>query len=114
MTDLNAIARNYVDAWNEADAARRTGLIEAAFTQDVSYCDPIMQGDGHGGMTQLIEGVQQRFPGFRFTLRHAGRLRRPYSLFVESRSRRRGFGDRGYGHRLDREWPTEEYHRLSR
>lgn len=69
MTDLNAIARNYVDAWNEADAARRTGLIEAAFTQDVSYCDPIMQGDGHGGMTQLIEGVQQRFPGFRFTLR---------------------------------------------
>ena len=69
MTDLTAIARNYVAAWNEADAARRTDLLDAAFTQDVSYRDPIMQGDGHSGMTQLIEGVQQRFPGFRFSLR---------------------------------------------
>lgn len=69
MTNLTVIAQNYVAAWNEADATRRTGLLDTAFTQDVSYRDPIMQGDGHTGLAQLIEGVQQRFPGFRFSLR---------------------------------------------
>jgi len=69
MTDLAAIAHNYIAAWNETDAARRVGLLNAAFTKDVSYRDPIMQGDGHAGLTALIEGVQQRFPGFRFSLR---------------------------------------------
>lgn len=69
MTDLTAIAQNYFAAWNEADAGRRDGLLDAAFTKDVSYRDPIMQGDGHAGLTALIGGVQQRFPGFRFSLR---------------------------------------------
>jgi len=69
MTDLTTIARNYFAAWNETDTTRRIGLLDAAFTRDVSYRDPIMQGDGHDGMTQLIEGVQQSFPGFRFSLR---------------------------------------------
>lgn len=69
MTDLTTVARNYLAAWNEADATRRAGLLDAAFTDDVSYRDPIMQGEGHSGVTQLIEGVQQRFPGFRFSLR---------------------------------------------
>ena len=41
MTDLNAIARNYIAAWNESDAARRGALLEAALTRDVSYRDPV-------------------------------------------------------------------------
>lgn len=69
MTDLTAIALNYVAAWNEADATRRASLLDTTFTKDVSYRDPIMQGDGHDGIAQLIDGVQQRFPGFRFSLR---------------------------------------------
>ncbi|MER8825069.1 nuclear transport factor 2 family protein [Mesorhizobium sp. M0938] len=69
MTDLNTIAQNYITAWNESDAARRTALLKAAFTEDVSYRDPIMQGDGHAGVAALIDGVQQRFAGFRFSLR---------------------------------------------
>ncbi|MFE0013329.1 nuclear transport factor 2 family protein [Mesorhizobium sp. NPDC059054] len=69
MTDLTAIAQNYVAAWNETDAARRASLLDTAFTRNVNYRDPIMQGDGHDGMSQLIEGVQQQFPGFRFSLR---------------------------------------------
>ncbi|TIT25306.1 MAG: nuclear transport factor 2 family protein, partial [Mesorhizobium sp.] len=59
MTDLNTIARNYITAWNESDAGRRKALLEAAFTSDVSYRDPIMQGDGHAGIAALIDGVQQ-------------------------------------------------------
>ncbi|TIQ39038.1 MAG: nuclear transport factor 2 family protein, partial [Mesorhizobium sp.] len=58
MTDLNTIAENYIAAWNESEAARRTALLKAAFTEDVSYRDPIMQGDGHHGVAALIEGVQ--------------------------------------------------------
>jgi hypothetical protein len=69
MTDLNTIAENYITAWNENDAARRQALLKATFTEDVSYHDPIMQGDGHAGITALIDGVQQRFAGFRFSLK---------------------------------------------
>ena len=69
MTDLNTIAENYITAWNEIDAARRQALLKATFTEDVSYRDPIMQGDGHEGVAALIDGVQQRFAGFRFSLK---------------------------------------------
>jgi hypothetical protein len=68
MTDLNTIAENYITAWNESDAARRQALLKATFTEDISYRDPIMQGDGHAGIAALIDGVQQRFAGFRFSL----------------------------------------------
>jgi SnoaL-like domain len=69
MTDLNKIAQNYISAWNETDAARRQARLEAAFTNGVSYRDPIMQGDGRDEVAQLIDGVQHRFPAFRFTLK---------------------------------------------
>ena len=69
MTDLSKIAENYIAAWNETDASRRKARLEAAFTTSVSYRDPIMQGDGHEGVAALIDGVQQRFAGFRFSLK---------------------------------------------
>jgi hypothetical protein len=69
MTDLNRIAQNYIAAWNETDAAARHTLLEAVFTNDVRYRDPLMQGDGHDGVAALIDGVHERFPGFRFALK---------------------------------------------
>ena len=60
MTDLNKIAEGYITAWNEADAGRRAELLKATFTEDVSYRDPLMQGDGHAGVAALIDGMQQR------------------------------------------------------
>lgn len=69
MTDPRTIAKAYVAAWNEADAARRAALVEAAFTHDIRYRDPVMQGDGHDGVTALIDGVHARFPGFRFAVK---------------------------------------------
>ena len=71
MTDLNKIAEGYIAAWNESDAARRAALLEAIFSEDVSYRDPLMQGDGRAGVDALIDGVQQRFAGFRFSLKGA-------------------------------------------
>lgn len=69
MTDYNAIAEAYIAAWNETDATARKALVEAAFTSGVTYRDPIMQGDGHGGIDVLIQGVHSQFPGFRFKLK---------------------------------------------
>jgi len=70
VTDIKAIAEAYISAWNETDAARRSPLLEAAFTSDVRYADPVMQGEGHAGVGALIDGVHQQFPGFRFALKN--------------------------------------------
>lgn len=69
MTDLKMIAENYIAAWNEVEPGAREALLARAFTADVRYRDPIMQGEGHDGVAALIDGVQQQFPGFRFSLR---------------------------------------------
>lgn len=69
MSDLKTIAEGYIAAWNETDAARRATLIAAAFTADIRYRDPLMQGDGHAGIDALITAIHQRFPGFRFSLK---------------------------------------------
>jgi hypothetical protein len=69
MTDLKTIAGNYIAAWNEAAPGARDTLLSRAFTADIRYRDPIMNGEGHDGIAALIDGVQQQFPGFRFSLR---------------------------------------------
>ena len=102
MTDLNTIAENYITAWNESDPAHRQTLLDAAFTEDVSYRDPIMQGDGHAGIATLIDGVQQRFAGFRFSLKG-----KPDGFADRVRHRR-------HRYRRHREWPAEKRHRLPR
>lgn len=68
MADVNTIARNYIDLWNERAPGRRREMLAASWTSDASYVDPLMSGDGHDGVDALISGVQQRFPDFRFRL----------------------------------------------
>ncbi|MDX0429376.1 nuclear transport factor 2 family protein [Sinorhizobium medicae] len=68
MHDLDRIAEAYIAAWNETDAGRRDVLIEQAFTADIGYRDPVMQGDGREAVATMIAGVQHQFPGFRFAL----------------------------------------------
>ena len=57
-----------IAAWNETDPDRRRALVAALWTEDATYLDPLMKGEGHHGIGGLIEGVQARFPGFRFSL----------------------------------------------
>ncbi|MCV3239523.1 nuclear transport factor 2 family protein [Mesorhizobium sp. ZC-5] len=88
MNAATELAVAYIEAWNETDAVQRRSLIEKAFTRDVSYVDPIMNGDGHDGVDALIAGVHQRFPGFRFKLMdgvdgHADYLRFSWELGPE-------------------------------
>lgn len=68
MTDLKAIAENYIAAWNETDPAARRALVARTWTAGATYVDPMMQGEGHDGIAAMIAGVQSKFPGFRFTL----------------------------------------------
>jgi hypothetical protein len=82
------VATRYIAAWNEADPGRRRTLLAALWTEDATYCDPVMQGQGHDGIDALIGGVQAKFPGFRFALSgrpdgHGDRIRFSWDLGPE-------------------------------
>ncbi|MGJ5221687.1 nuclear transport factor 2 family protein, partial [Bradyrhizobium oligotrophicum] len=68
MTDTAAIADGYIALWNARETAQRRTLLGVHWRTDASYVDPLMRGDGHDGIEALVEGVQQRFPDFRFRL----------------------------------------------
>jgi hypothetical protein len=68
MTDVNTVAKHYIDLWNERSSSRRRDLLATNWTSDAKYVDPLMSGDGHDGVDALIAGVQQRFPDFKFKL----------------------------------------------
>jgi hypothetical protein len=68
MTDVNTIARGYIDLWNERTPSRRREILSESWTTDAKYVDPLMSGDGLDGVDALIAGVQQRFPDFKFKL----------------------------------------------
>lgn len=62
------IAARYLSAWNATDSRERDRLVREAFSSEVHYLDPMMEGRGHDGMAALIAGAQQRFAGYRFVL----------------------------------------------
>jgi hypothetical protein len=62
--DVTPVVDRYIAIWNETDAARRRDLIAQTWTQDASYVDPLMRGDGPEGIDAMIAGVQQQFPGY--------------------------------------------------
>jgi len=68
MSNPATIAERYIAVWNEADQERRRALLAQTWTEDGTYTDPLMHGEGHDQIDALIGAVQQRFPGFRFTL----------------------------------------------
>jgi hypothetical protein len=68
MSDPVTIAANYLATWNEADPQARQDLLQTHWAEDASYADPLMQGEGQPAIEALILAVQQRFPGFRFSL----------------------------------------------
>jgi len=66
MTDLDTLVDRYVAIWNETDPARRRDLIAETWTEDASYLDPLMGGEGRDGIDAMVAEVQARFPGHRF------------------------------------------------
>ncbi|MFO1037816.1 MAG: nuclear transport factor 2 family protein [Geminicoccaceae bacterium] len=68
MAEAATIAERYIALWNEADPVRRHDLLAAEWSEDATYADPLARASGHAEIDTLIGAVQQRFPGFRFTL----------------------------------------------
>lgn len=62
------LAAQYIEIWNESDAARRRSLIERVFTPQASYTDPMMQSAGHDALDAMIAAAQDRFAGLRFSV----------------------------------------------
>jgi hypothetical protein len=85
MSDINAVIDTYIEMWNETDPQQRRALIAGALTEDASYVDPLMCGEGAEGIDRMIAGAQEQYPGHRFTLlsppeAHHDRVRFSWSL----------------------------------
>ena len=67
MSNHTDLVDRYIALWNETDDARRRELIAETWTASATYVDPMMRSEGHAGIDAMIRGVQERFPGFRFS-----------------------------------------------
>ena len=65
---MQEIVERYLAAWNEKDAQRRRELVDALWTENGSYTDPLADATGRAEIDGLIGAVQQQFPDFVFTL----------------------------------------------
>lgn len=68
MTDFTALARRYVDAFNEQDPAARKAVVAELFTTDCGYTDPLAEVTGHDGVDGFLAAAQDKLPGFEFRL----------------------------------------------
>ncbi|KUL33978.1 polyketide cyclase [Streptomyces sp. NRRL F-4489] len=64
--DHAAAAERYLAAWNATDEGERKAAIAAAFTEEATYTDPLVEVAGHDGLAAAIAGARQQFPGFVF------------------------------------------------
>jgi len=68
MGDVATVVDGYIAMWNEPDSDRRHDLVAETLTDDATYIDPLMTGEGTDGITGMIGAAQQQFPGHRFEL----------------------------------------------
>ncbi len=68
MSNITELVNRYLAGWNETDARRRGELIANTWTEDASYVDPARRGDGHDGISAMIQQVQESYPGCRVRL----------------------------------------------
>ena len=67
-TDVATVVDTYIAMWNETDPQRRRELVEQTWTDDATYVDPLMSGEGLHGIDAMVAGAQEQFPGQRFEL----------------------------------------------
>jgi hypothetical protein len=68
MTAPTDLAARYLAAWNETDATARRAAVDALFTEDARYTDPLADVAGREAIAATIAAVQGQFPGFVFRL----------------------------------------------
>lgn len=65
-TPIGEVVDGYFAMWNETDQARRREVIEATWTSDASYVDPMFDAEGQDALDAMVAGVHEQFPGHRF------------------------------------------------
>jgi SnoaL-like domain len=85
VSNTDHVVNNYIAMWNATDPQRRHELVAQTVTEDATYIDPVMTGEGTDGISTMIAGAQEQFPGHVFSLRsepdaHHDRLRFSWSL----------------------------------
>jgi len=69
-TEIATVVDGYIAMWNETSQDRRREIIAGTWTDDASYLDPVMSGEGPSGIDAMVAAAQQQFPGHRFELTH--------------------------------------------
>lgn len=68
MADITTVVDGYIAMWNETSGDTRRAIIAATWSDDGTYLDPLMAGDGPAAIDAMVAGAQQQFPGARFEL----------------------------------------------
>ena len=63
-----SVTRQYFDAWNEANAAKRQALLEQCWSDDAVYVDPTVHLTGRKALADHIAKVRSGRPGARLEL----------------------------------------------
>jgi hypothetical protein len=66
MTDLEQNIDTYLEAYGEADAARREELVSRVWAVDGWLVDPPLDGLGREGISEMAAIVQSHYPDHRF------------------------------------------------
>ena len=67
MTPTTDTIDTYLAAYNEPDADARRELVARAFAANGALVDPPIDGEGVGGISDMMGAVHQQYPGHRFT-----------------------------------------------
>jgi hypothetical protein len=67
-TTFEALARGYVDAWNQTEPAALRAAVDELFSPEVRYTDPLVDVTGRAALVATIAAVHEQFPGFTFRL----------------------------------------------
>jgi hypothetical protein len=67
MPDTTPLVESYLQVWNETDPTARRAAIQAVFTKDATYTDPLADVAGIDGIDAVIGAVQAQFEGMRFS-----------------------------------------------
>ncbi|MYW68744.1 nuclear transport factor 2 family protein [Streptomyces sp. SID8379] len=59
-------AARYFEAWNARTPEDRAKAVAAAWAEEGSYTDPLVDVAGHDGIAAVIGGAHEQFPGFFF------------------------------------------------
>jgi hypothetical protein len=68
MADVTTVVDAYIAMWNETSPEARRAIVAQAWSEDGTYLDPLMSGEGRAGIDAMVAGAQAQFPGARFEL----------------------------------------------